>query len=117
MRGYSVRRAGPMRHALKRVHSALTLLGATLAVFAINPTAAATEPSALELWYNAPAKEWTEALPIGNGRMAAMVFGGLQRERIQFNEETVWTGGPRSYAHAGAKEYLPQIRQLLFDGK
>jgi alpha-L-fucosidase 2 len=79
--------------------------------------AGAESHNALELWYEAPAKEWTEALPIGNGRMAAVVFGGVERERIQFNEETVWTGGPRSYARAGANEYVQRIRQLLFDGK
>ncbi|MBA3482245.1 MAG: glycoside hydrolase N-terminal domain-containing protein [Pirellulales bacterium] len=78
----------------------------------------ATEPAGdLELWYDAPAVEWTEALPIGNGRLAAMVFGGMATERLQFNEETVWAGGPRSYAHADAVEVLPQIRELLFAGK
>jgi alpha-L-fucosidase 2 len=78
---------------------------------------ARSEPQNLELWYNAPADEWTDALPVGNGRMGAMVFGGAPRERIQFNESTVWTGGPRSYAHAGAVEVLPRLRQLLFQGK
>jgi len=73
--------------------------------------------SDLELWYDAPAEQWIEALPIGNGRMVMMVFGGVGEERIQFNEETVWTGGPQSYANPEAAKYLPQIRQLLFDGK
>ncbi len=71
----------------------------------------------LELWYDEPAKKWTDALPIGNGRLGAMVFGGVERERLQFNEDTLWTGGPRSYAHQGAAEYLPKIRQLLLEGK
>jgi alpha-L-fucosidase 2 len=90
-----------------------------VALFAVGANAESANPSrnALELWYDAPAKEWTEALPIGNGRMAAMVFGGVGRERIQFNEETVWAGGPQSYAHPGAVEVLPDLRRLLLAGK
>ncbi|QEG35735.1 glycoside hydrolase family 95 protein [Bythopirellula goksoeyrii] len=71
----------------------------------------------LELWYTSPAKKWTEALPLGNGRMGVMVFGGPQQARYQFNEDTLWSGSPRSYANPGAAEYLPQIRSLLFEGK
>lgn len=71
----------------------------------------------LKLWYNQPAQKWTEALPIGNGRLGAMIFGGVENDRIQFNEETLWTGSPTDYAHKGAHQYLGQIRQLLFDGK
>lgn len=71
----------------------------------------------LKIWYNKPAKKWTEALPIGNGRLGAMIFGGIEKDRIQFNEETLWTGEPHNYAHQGAYKYLGQIRQLLFDGK
>ena len=71
----------------------------------------------LTLWYNKPAVTWTEALPIGNGRIGAMIFGGIGQDRIQFNEETLWTGGPRRYNRAGAYRYLDTIRQLLFDGK
>src|SRR4051795_1590067 len=73
--------------------------------------------SDLTLWYDKPASRWIEALPIGNGRLAATVFGGAAEERIQFNEETVWTGEPREYQHEGASKYLPQIRQLLADGR
>ena len=54
---------------------------------------------------------------MGNGRLGAMVFGGVAKERIQFNESTVWTGEPHDYAHPGAYKYLNQLRQLLFDGK
>ena len=71
----------------------------------------------LKLWYNKPALKWTEALPIGNGRLGAMIFGGIENDRIQFNEETLWTGAPNDYAHKGASKYLGQIRQLLADGK
>jgi alpha-L-fucosidase 2 len=73
--------------------------------------------SPLTLWYRQPAKLWTDALPVGNGRMGAMVFGGVDRERIQFNESTVWTGEPHDYAHHGASKYLGQIRELLWAGK
>ncbi|GAB3018152.1 hypothetical protein GCM10027051_24020 [Niabella terrae] len=70
-----------------------------------------------ELWYRQPARQWVEALPIGNGRLGAMVFGGLQRDRIQFNEETLWTGYPRDYNRKGAYQYLDSIRSLLFAGQ
>jgi alpha-L-fucosidase 2 len=69
------------------------------------------------LWYNKPATLWTDALPVGNGHMGAMVFGGTGHERIQFNESTVWTGEPHDYAHKGAYRSLAQIRQLLWTGK
>lgn len=71
----------------------------------------------LKLWYQQPAVKWTEALPLGNGRIGAMVFGGVQLDRIQFNEETLWTGEPRAHNKKGAYKYLSAIRQLLFDGK
>jgi hypothetical protein len=70
-----------------------------------------------KLWYDKPAKKWTEALPLGNGRIAAMVYGGTENEIIQFNEETVWTGQPHDYAHKGAYKFLDEIRGLLFAGK
>src|SRR5438132_10842267 len=72
---------------------------------------------AQQLWYNKPANIWTDALPVGNGRMGAMVFGGTAHERIQFNEDTVWTGEPHDYAHKGASKYLQQIRELLWAGR
>ncbi|MBA4105943.1 MAG: alpha-L-fucosidase [Pirellula sp.] len=71
----------------------------------------------LQLWYDVPANRWTEALPIGNGRLGAMIFGGVAAERLQLNEDTLWTGGPRSYDHPGAAEVLPLLRELLFAGK
>ncbi len=73
--------------------------------------------NSLKLWYTKPAVKWTEALPIGNGSLGAMIFGGVENEHIQFNEETLWTGEPHNYAHKGAYHYLDTIRQLLFDGK
>ncbi len=69
------------------------------------------------LWYNQPAKAWTEALPIGNGRLGAMVFGATADERIQLNEGTLWAGGPYDPSSAEALEALPEARKLIFDGK
>jgi len=69
------------------------------------------------LWYAQPAAKWTEALPIGNGRLGAMIFGGVTVERIQFNEDTLWTGQPHDYDRAGAGDQLAEIRHLLAAGK
>ncbi len=66
----------------------------------------------LELWYAQPASNWNEALPIGNGRMGAMIFGGVTEERLQFNEGTLWTGQPHEYHHEGAVKSLPVLRDL-----
>lgn len=71
---------------------------------------------AYRLWYNKPAQLWTDALPIGNGRLGAMVFGGVEQERIQFNEETLWTGEPRNYNRPNAYKQLDEIRNLLNQG-
>jgi len=71
----------------------------------------------LVLWYDSPAKNWNEALPIGNGRIGAMVYGRIEKETIQFNEETLWTGQPHDYANEGAYKYLDELRQLLWNGK
>jgi len=69
------------------------------------------------LWYNKAAEKWTDALPIGNGRLGAMIFAGTAVDHIQFNEETIWTGKPRNYNKKGAFKYLDDIRKLLFEGK
>ncbi len=71
----------------------------------------------LVLSYGKPAAAWTEALPIGNGRLGAMVFGGLDRERLQLNEDTLWAGGPYDPDNTNALAALPEVRQLIFDGK
>jgi alpha-L-fucosidase 2 len=70
-----------------------------------------------ELWYQQPAAKWTEALPIGNGQMGAMIYGGVAEERIQFNESTVWTGKPHEYHHEGAVDFLPMLRELCLESR
>jgi alpha-L-fucosidase 2 len=74
-------------------------------------------PSPLTLWYNAPATNWLDALPIGNGRLGAMVFGRPDEERIQLNENTLWDGYARETTNPDALKYLPEVRRLLFEGK
>ncbi len=71
----------------------------------------------LKLWYNAPAANWNEALPIGNGRLGAMVYGIPAQENIQLNENTLWSGGPHRNDNPAAKETLDEIRQLMFENK
>jgi alpha-L-fucosidase 2 len=71
----------------------------------------------LVLWYAEPAREWVEALPVGNGRLGAMVFGGVGQERLQLNEETIWDGYPRDTTNPEAFKALPEVRRLLFEGK
>lgn len=71
----------------------------------------------LKLWYNRPAANWNEALPIGNGRLGAMVFGQPGREQLQLNEESVWSGGPNSNLNPATKDAIIEVRKLLFEGK
>jgi len=71
----------------------------------------------LRLWYQAPATEWIEALPVGNGKLGGMIFGGVKKEHIQFNEDSLWTGIPQDYSNLQAHEYLSDIRRLLLEGK
>ncbi|MEO8100588.1 MAG: glycoside hydrolase family 95 protein [Acidobacteriota bacterium] len=71
---------------------------------------------ALKLWYRQPAATWNEALPVGNGRLAAMVFGNPRREHLQFNEDTVWSGEKRDRGNPEAPNAVPEIRRLLQEG-
>ena len=71
----------------------------------------------LVLYYDKPAAKWVEALPVGNGRLGAMVFGGVNQERLQLNEGTLWAGGPYNPVNPQAKHALPQVRQLVNEGK
>lgn len=72
---------------------------------------------ALKLWYSSPADEWVEALPVGNSRMGAMVFGGVDSERIQLNDETFWAGSPYNNNNPDGIKHLSEIRQLVFEGR
>lgn len=69
------------------------------------------------LWYEQPAKEWDQALPLGNGRLGAMVYGGSSEETIQLNEETLWSGGPYNAVVKDGYKKLPEIQHLVFDGQ
>ena len=69
------------------------------------------------LWYDAPATTWLEALPLGNSRMGAMIYGGVQEDEIQLNEETFWSGGPHDNNSTMSKYYLSQVRSLIFQGR
>ena len=71
----------------------------------------------LKLWYDKPAGQWVEALPVGNGRLGAMVFGGVEHERLQLNEGTLWAGGPYDPSSPEALLALPEARRLIFAGK
>ncbi|WP_114781896.1 glycoside hydrolase family 95 protein [Botryobacter ruber] len=75
------------------------------------------QDATLKLWYDSPAENWNEALPIGNGRLGAMVFGQPGAEQLQLNEETVWSGGPNSNITAESGAAVPELRKLLFEGK
>jgi alpha-L-fucosidase 2 len=70
----------------------------------------------LSLWYDEPAQQWTEALPVGNGRLGGMVFGGVAEERIQLSEDTLWAGGPYDPVNPDARGALPGVRQAIFAG-
>ncbi|MCH5175794.1 MAG: glycoside hydrolase family 95 protein [Prevotellaceae bacterium] len=69
------------------------------------------------LWYTRPASCWLEALPLGNSRMGAMVYGGTEVEEVQLNEETFWSGGPHNNNSATALSHLEEVRRLIFEGK
>ena len=77
----------------------------------------AVQASGYRLWYSRPAQTWTQALPIGNGVMGGMVYGSPTIERIQLNEETIWAGQPNQVLNPEAKENLPRVRQLIFEGR
>ena len=70
-----------------------------------------------ELWYDQPAHLWTEALPLGDGRLGAMVFGSPVQEHLQLNEETIWAGKPNNNFNPEAREWIPRIQQLVLEGK
>ncbi|MFN0205938.1 MAG: glycosyl hydrolase family 95 catalytic domain-containing protein [Planctomycetota bacterium] len=69
------------------------------------------------LWYSQPARDWNEALPVGNGTLGAMVFGGVEEERLQINDHELWAGGPKDRVNPKGIVALPEVRKLIFEGK
>ncbi len=90
---------------------------ALAAVFVFESSHATETASPLTLWYKQPAIKWTEALPIGNGRLGAMIFGDVNREHLQLNESTLWAGAPYDPSNPNALAALPEARKLIFAGK
>jgi alpha-L-fucosidase 2 len=99
----------------KRIRLGL-MLGSILAAATVLSAAETSGPD-LTLRYDKPATKWTEALPLGNGRVGAMVFGGTEDERLQINEGTLWGGGPHDYTSPEAYSHLDEVRKLIFAGK
>ena len=91
-----------------RLLNALILAGCLTSVLPAEPSV---------LFYDRPAAEWVEALPIGNGRLGAMVFGGIHQERLQLNEDTLWAGGPYNATNPAALAALPEVRALIERGE
>lgn len=86
-------------------------------LISVTYTHAESPASPQSLWYESPAETWSSALPIGNGRLGAMIFGGVERERIQLNEDSLWSGRPQDADNPEARVHLDEIRTLLFAGK
>lgn len=100
----------PDSHCLSGLRKAFVLLFSLIATLA-------TSAQEYRLWYNTPAEVWTEALPLGNSRLGAMVYGIPTTERIQLNEETIWAGQPNTNANKKSKEWLGKVRTLVFEKK
>ena len=93
------------------------ILGAVLSMLAVSCSKQSEAGVNEVLWYDAPATVWLEALPLGNSNMGAMIYGGVQKEEIQLNEETFWSGGPHNNNSPRSLARLDEVRQLIFDGK
>src|SRR5687768_18376864 len=104
-----------MKVKLKSARYLLTILLSLV----ISATAAhAQNNTVLKLWYNTPSgRVWENALPIGNGRLGAMIYGNVEKEVIQLNEHTVWSGSPNRNDNVLALDSLETIRKLIFEGK
>jgi len=99
-----------MNHSAKKTSISIFLILSTISsLFSQN--------NDYKLWYDKPAQVWTEALPLGNGRLGAMVFGNPATEQIQLNEATIWAGSPNNNANPDALENIPKVRELVFAGK
>ena len=97
----------------------LSVIALIICLLSVNwlQSIAQSQPSGLKIWFNHPAETWNDALPVGNGRLGAMIFGGTEKEHIELNEATVWTGEPRWDANPMALKNLSRVRQLLCMGK
>mgnify|MGYP002063383906 CR=1 FL=1 len=104
-----------MKSTLPRIPMTGILALAVLATALASTRAVAEQADpTTTMWYTTPARIWSrEALPIGNGRLGCMIYGGIDREHIQFNEDTVWTGAPHDYAHPGAAEHYGTLCQAM----
>lgn len=99
-----------MRYSFKKTCTLIVLLSCS--IYSLS-----AQTNAYKLWYNKPAQVWTEALPLGNGRLGAMVFGNPATEQIQLNEATIWAGSPNNNPNPEALTNIPKIRELIFAGK
>ncbi|MBQ7495073.1 MAG: glycoside hydrolase N-terminal domain-containing protein [Bacteroidaceae bacterium] len=88
---------------------------AIVAIAAVNVMA--QDDNTERLWYDKPANIWLEALPVGNGRLGGMIFGGTETEEIQLNEDSFWSGGPHNNNSTTSAKYIDQVRSLIFEGK
>lgn len=95
----------------------LILTSSALSSAVVQAQSSDSSENVMKLWYDEPASIWEEALPVGNGRLGAMIFGDPYHETIQLNEETVWAGEPGNNIMADIKNHFPEIRQLIFEGK
>src|SRR5688500_2361258 len=113
----------PREHALSKVTrrdlvaGSLAFAAATQVPLLRAASLDSFNPGPLKLWYRTPAQEWVQALPVGNGRLGAMIFGGVALERLQLNEDTFFSGGPYNPLNPDAKRALPEVRRLIFAGK
>jgi alpha-L-fucosidase 2 len=99
-----------MRYSIKKTCTLIVLLSCS--IYSLS-----AQTSTYKLWYDKPAQVWTEALPLGNGRLGAMVFGNPASEQIQLNEATIWAGSPNNNPNPEALPNIPKIRELVFAGK
>lgn len=82
----------------------------------LSPVMVCSAVQSQRLWYRQPAARWEEALPLGNGHLGAMLFGGVSDERLSLNADTLWGGSPHDYVDPGSPALLPQLRELIFSG-
>ncbi|NGN63006.1 glycoside hydrolase family 95 protein [Streptomyces sp. A7024] len=105
------------RHVLAAAGAGAAATALPTGAYALPGASRRSDPNPMRLWYTAPAAEWLEALPVGNGRLGAMVFGRTDTERLQLNEDSLWAGGPNDYAQPDAARHLAEVRRLVVEEK